>query len=158
MGAIENMEAEQTYRAIGRFMFEFSQVEYTVRHHLGEEIGLKDEYFAAVVESYDVGMLTTVAKEVFRKSRTAETFAQIDKLLHRFRELNDYRKRVAHGLWVPFTEGGTVHYVSRNKLTPARFTEQASELEMRADALCQLRADFENAIHTMPDVLERNIP
>jgi hypothetical protein len=28
--------AEQTYRSIGRFIFEFSQLEYTVRHYLGD--------------------------------------------------------------------------------------------------------------------------
>ena len=145
MSVTERTAAEQTYRAIGRFMFEFSQLEYTVRHHLGEEIGIKEEHFPAVMESYDVGMLTTVAKEVFKRSRDGENGIQIQKLLDRFREQNDFRKRVAHGLWVPFMEGGTVHYVSRSKLTPARFTEQARELETRADMLCQLRADLEKA-------------
>ena len=29
---------EKTYRAIGRFIFEFSQVEYTLRYYLGQEI------------------------------------------------------------------------------------------------------------------------
>jgi hypothetical protein len=36
-------DAERTYRAIGRFVFEFSQVEYTIRHYLASEIGLKEE-------------------------------------------------------------------------------------------------------------------
>ena len=58
MGRAENETAEKTYRAIGRFMFEFSQVEYTIRHHLAEEIGLKEKHFSAVVESYEVGALT----------------------------------------------------------------------------------------------------
>lgn len=150
MGASEEA-AEQTYRAIGRFMFEFSQVEYTIRHLLGEAVGLNEKYFTAVVESYDVGLLTTVAKEVFKKSRSGQRLATIEKLLDRFRELNDHRKRVAHGLWVPFIEGGTVGYVSRNRLTPSRFTQQAKELEKHADTLCQLRADLENAFYAMPE-------
>jgi hypothetical protein len=41
------LEAEKTYRAIGRFMYEFSQAEYTLRHAVGEELGIKDEYFSA---------------------------------------------------------------------------------------------------------------
>src|SRR5262245_46086137 len=145
MGAAEQAASEQTYRAIGRFVFEFSQVEYTIRYYLSEEIGLKEEYFSAVIESYDVGVLTTVAKEVFKKSRNGEENAGIEKLLNRFRELNEHRKRVAHGLWVPSMDGGTVHYVSRNKLTTARSTDQAKELEKQADELCQLRADLEKA-------------
>jgi hypothetical protein len=56
------IEANKTYRAIGRFIFEFSQVEYTIRHNLGQQIGLDEKYFTAVIESYDVGLLCTVAK------------------------------------------------------------------------------------------------
>ena len=67
MGESEQTPAEKTYRAIGRFMFEFSQVEYTIRHYLAEEIGLNEEHFAAVVESYDVGVLCTVTIEVFTR-------------------------------------------------------------------------------------------
>jgi hypothetical protein len=52
--------AEQTYRAIGRFMFEFSQIEYMVRYYLAETIQLKEEYFSAVVESYDVAALNSL--------------------------------------------------------------------------------------------------
>jgi len=50
-------------------------VEYTFRHYLAEEIGLNEEHFTAVVESYDVGVLCTVAKEVFTKARAAENAA-----------------------------------------------------------------------------------
>jgi hypothetical protein len=60
--------SDETYRAIGRFVFEFSQVEYMIRYFLAQEIQLKEEYFSAVVESYDVGVLINVAKEVFKKN------------------------------------------------------------------------------------------
>jgi hypothetical protein len=69
---LEGPTAEQTYRAIGRFIFEFSQLEYSIRHHVSEEISLREEYFSAIVESYDVGVLTSVAKAVFTKSRDEE--------------------------------------------------------------------------------------
>lgn len=144
MGQTQGETAEKTYRAIGRFIFEFSQVEYAIRHHLAEEIGLKGQYFSAVVESYDVGVLMTVAIEVFNKSRGNDA-ASIKTLLNRFRAMNDKRKRVAHGLWVPFMDGGTVHYVARSKLNANQFTEQAMELEQQADELCQLRSDLEQA-------------
>lgn len=129
-------------------MFEFSQVEYTVRHYLGEAIGLDRRHFSAVVESYDVGLLVTVAKNVFKTSYGQERGAQIETLLNRFHELNVERKRVAHGLWIPFMDGGTVHYVSRNKLCSVILTEQANELEKRADDACALRADLERAFNS----------
>lgn len=135
---------EKVYRAIGRFIFEFSQVEYTIRHYLAEEIWLKEEYFTPVVESYDVAVLCNVAKNVFAKGRPGEFAARIEKGIHRFFDLNNDRNRVAHGLWVPFKEGGTVHHVSRN-LNAVRLQNQARELEKRADELNGLRAELERA-------------
>jgi hypothetical protein len=146
VSGIDAPATEQTYRAIGRFMFEFSQVEYAIRHYLGEVIGLDEKYFSAVVESYDVGLLVTVVKKVFKTSYGQQD-SQIEKLLNRFHELNIERMRVAHGLWVPSMDGGTVHHVPRNKLSPIRLTEQAKQLEKRADEACALRADLERAFN-----------
>jgi hypothetical protein len=98
-------------------MFEFSQMEYAI-------------------------MLIGIAIEVFKTSR-GDDATTIWNLLKRFRGMNDERKRVAHGLWVPFKDGGTVLYTSRSKLTPANFEGQAEHLEKLSDQLCQLRADFE---------------
>jgi len=41
MSEPELAAAEKTYHAIGRFIFAFSQVEYTIRHYLREAIELK---------------------------------------------------------------------------------------------------------------------
>lgn len=135
MEEIDEKAAEQTYRAIGRFMFEFSQFEYGVRHYLGQAIGINEEYFSAVVESYDVVMLVKVAKEVFKKARKKQNAAEIERLLNEFLKLNGHRIRVAHGLWVPFMDGGTVHHVSRDKLSSLLYTDQAKVLEQQADTL-----------------------
>jgi hypothetical protein len=125
------------------------------RSLLAQEIGLKDEHFSAVAESYDVATFITVAKEVFKKARDKENGAEIERLLNQFHQLNDVRKRVAHGLWVPFMRGGSVRYVSRNKLSPSDFTDQAKELERRAHILGALRAELETALLAMPFVIRR---
>ena len=135
--------AEKTYRAIGRFIFEFSQVEYTIREYLAQEIGLRDDHFAAVVQSYDVALLCTVAKEVFGKSRANTNGAAINDLIGKFLALNDERNRLAHGLWVPFKDGGTVHYVSRGNLKPKMAANRAATLEKLADEACTLRFRLE---------------
>jgi hypothetical protein len=137
--------ADETYRAIGRFMFEFSQAEFAIRHHLALEIGLDEKHFEAVVESYDVGLLCTVAIKVFATERDEVSAKCIEKLLNDFRRLSGERNCVAHGLWVPFKDGGTVHYTSRNKLTSRKLTDQAIALEKLADDTCELRAKLENA-------------
>ena len=56
------------------------------------------------------------------------------------------RNRVAHGLWVPFEEGGTVHHVPRTSLKPVASANQAASLEKLADDANRLRHDFEQAI------------
>ena len=145
MSESEQTLAEKTYRAIGRFIFAFSQVEYTIRHHLAEEIGLDENHFAAVVESYDVGVLCSVAIEIFTKTRSEKNAARIKELINNFRRLNEDRKRVAHGLWIPSKEGGTVHYVPRNSPKPSRAANQAEALKKRADDAIALRAELEKA-------------
>ena len=101
MTATDVKTSEQTYRAIPRFIFEFSQAEFAIRHYLAQEIGLDETHFSAVAESYDVGLLCTVAIEVFNKSRANTNAAAIKDLINNFRALNDNRNRVAHGLWIP---------------------------------------------------------
>jgi hypothetical protein len=93
-------------------------------------------------------VLGTVAIRVFTKTRSEENAARIKTLIDAFVRLNDDRKRIAHGLWVPFMEGGTVHYVSRSSLKPSRSTNQADALEKLADAACTLRDRLENAFLT----------
>jgi len=138
---------EKTYRAIGRFIFEFSQVEYTIRHYLAKEIGLKEEHFMPVVESYDTAMLCNVAKAVFAKRRPGQFAARVEECINCVHTLNSIRNRVAHGLWVPFKGGGTVHYVPRNLnvSNPGGLQNQAAELEKYADQLNALRTKLEGA-------------
>jgi hypothetical protein len=74
-------------------------MEYAIRDLLGEEIGLNEQYFSAVMESYDVALLIRISIDVFKKSR-GDDATTICKLLNRFPSMIDERNRVAHGLWV----------------------------------------------------------
>jgi len=150
MSEVDHVAAEKTYRAIGRFIFEFSQAEYTIRHYLAQEIELAEEHFVAVIESYDVALLCTVANEVFGKSRANTNAAAIKELINNFRELNNNRNRVAHGLWVPFKDGGIVHHVPRNLKSRSTAANQAAALEKLADEACNLRAELERAFSYTP--------
>jgi hypothetical protein len=53
------LDSERTYRAIGRLMYEFSQLEYALRHAVGDE--LKQEHFVETISVFDVGVLCTLA-------------------------------------------------------------------------------------------------
>jgi hypothetical protein len=136
-------ESEETYLAIGRFMFEFSQLEMSLRHNIALEAGVKDRYFDAVM-THDFALLCTIAQELLGQSwDSEEQSARLVRIIKECRKLNDVRVRVAHGLWVPFRGGGTVHHVSRASLKSKMSSDQAQELEEKAQAINSLRADFE---------------
>lgn len=44
----EYVDPGPLYKEIGRFIFEFSQLEYTIRHHLGEKAGMRQEITHAI--------------------------------------------------------------------------------------------------------------
>jgi hypothetical protein len=45
------------YREIGRFIFQFSQLEYTLRYHVAEMARIGDEYFDIVTSGLDFAKL-----------------------------------------------------------------------------------------------------
>ena len=70
---VEDQEdlAERTYRAIGYFIFQFSQTEYSIRHCLGRETKLDERFVAAMLQTYDVGALCNVSKEIYKNNALA---------------------------------------------------------------------------------------
>lgn len=125
-------------------MYEFSQLEFTIRHYVGLEAGIHDDYFTAVM-THDFALLCTAAKAVFGLKLKPDGQKKLKKLLGECLELNEERVRVAHGLWVPFEQGGTVHHTPRASLKFTVREEQAAHLEKQADAANALRQIFEKA-------------
>ena len=138
----DNIEelAEKTYRAIGYFIFQFSQTEYSIRQLLGREIKLDDRFIPAILQSYDVGALCNVSKEIFKMTRPAEEAEEMASLINRFYKLNGERQRVAHGVWIPYFRGGMVQHVSRNSLKTVTHEDQAEVLEKWAKEANEIRA------------------
>lgn len=93
-------DAEKTYNAIGRFISEFSQLEYTLRYYLSEEIGLKNKFFDEIISPYDVGTLCNVCNRVFEKTRSQDNAKLLKKAISDFQHILKERNVVAHGLWV----------------------------------------------------------
>jgi len=138
-------EAEETYLAIGHFIFEFSQLEYALRHFISEGSGVKEEFSEAVI-SHDFAMLCTIASKVL-VSGDAATQKAWAAVLSDCPRLNGVRVRVAHGLWVPFKGGGTVHHFSRQSLKRVMNADQAYELEKYAVETNTLRSKLEKLVY-----------
>src|SRR5262245_14484342 len=102
--AVNKFTAEDRFfSAIGRFFFEFSQLEFQIKYHVAEAISLKDEHFDAIM-SYDFAMLCTVAQTVIMPLNE-DAATKLKKLISKCRELNNERVRMAHGLWVVGKDG-----------------------------------------------------
>jgi hypothetical protein len=126
-------DPEETYHAIGRFIFEFSQLEFCLRFHTGTEAGVESKHFNTIM-TQDFALLCSAAMEVLSPSLRQEENKQfLKELISECRKLNDVRVKVAHGLWVPFHEGGTVQHVSRSTLKISVNVNQAEQLERHAD-------------------------
>ena len=103
--------ADKTFRAIGRFLFEFSQLDYEIRRQVGEVSGV-DIIHVHDIMTHDFGPLCIAAIKVFdfeySGTREKARREKMKGLLKQAQSLNNTRNTVAHGLWVPFEDGGKV--------------------------------------------------
>ena len=120
------------HRAIGRFLSEFSQLDFTIRFVLAKRLGIGDEYFDIVTSPYDFAMLCNVTREVVTK-QIPEKAKDIEKIFNECHKLNEDRVRVAHGMWSLGEEGLVARHIQRRSLEPKYFFENRGELGKLAD-------------------------
>jgi hypothetical protein len=61
---------DRWFSAIGRFIYEFSQLEFTLKYYVAEAIGLNDQHFNTIVSQFDFARLCDVAESVLLQPRT----------------------------------------------------------------------------------------
>jgi hypothetical protein len=130
-------------------MFEFSQLEHALKHYVALRAGVKEEYFDAVM-THDFSLLFTMVLEVFGSGMKMGKRKELEGIIRKCRDLNNARVRVAHGLWMPFRSGGTVHHVARTSLRSSPMYDQAVELQKEAEKANALRARFEELVVRTP--------
>lgn len=129
-----------TFHAIGRFIFEFSQLEFSIRFALAAYLGLPDDHFDVVTGPYDFRMLCAVTSKVRQLKHPMQT-TEIETLFNECLELNNKRVHIAHGLWTEgFGNDWTVRHWSRQTLESKHFpysVDQLHDLADKAQALMQ---------------------
>jgi hypothetical protein len=114
--AVDNLSGEEKFfSAIGRFISEFSQLEYTLKYLISKKAGLRDKHFPALM-SHDFSLTCTIAQTVLSESVAPGKLEDFETFINKCLSLNHDRVRVAHGLWVIANEGGVLQHVSRQKL------------------------------------------
>lgn len=160
---------DRWFSAIGRFIFEFSQLEYTLKNYVAEATGLRDQHFNSIM-SHDFSRLCAVAETVLLQTGADPAFSlegdwgdppaynqrlmaeyDADKLqrsktlkdlIKQCRSLNDDRIRVVHGLWMIAGGTGALDYVSRQTFENCSYFREPDELAKKADQAANLRNEI----------------
>jgi hypothetical protein len=133
---------DKFFSAIGRFIYEFSNLEFDLKHRIADAIGLKDQYFDPIM-THDFALLCTIAQTVLIPSATNDQATKLKALISKCRSMNDDRIRIAHGFWLIGTKGsGQLHHVSRQKLEPTFHFSDPEGLAAKADLAASLRHEL----------------
>jgi hypothetical protein len=123
----EEIARAKLYRAIGEFIFYFSQLEFNIKARLAGALKLEDELFDIVIGPYDFAMLCTVTRQTLSVGVDDATKKRIKKYFSECQTLNQTaRLIVAHGTWS--LEGGARH-VSRSSLEAKYYFTTPEELD-----------------------------
>jgi hypothetical protein len=134
----KSMEARnRQFQGIGRFMFEFSQLEFAIRAVLVSRLDLKEEYFNIVTGPYDFAKLCTVTREA-SVLKYPEKKEELEKLFGACLKLNETRVLVAHGLWLDDLDGLSLRIVSRGTFKTHIYSFKKDELARHADKAQEL--------------------
>jgi hypothetical protein len=141
---------DRFFSAIGRFIFEFSQLEYTLKHHVAEQIDLKEEYFTAVM-THDFAVLCTITETVLLRPGMADDRAiRLKKLINKCLSLNEDRVRIVHGLWFVGGKEGRLFRASKGKIETKVYYERADEVAQLADLANSLCDELPNIVYGFP--------
>lgn len=104
---------DKFFSAIGRFLYEFSQLEFSLKCTVASAVGLKYEHSESIM-MHDFALLCTIAQSILMP--TVSKPAKLKDLIGKCRSLNDDRVRIVHRVWHIWTKGGGwLQHVSRQK-------------------------------------------
>jgi hypothetical protein len=127
--------------SIGKFIVEFSQIEFLIRALLSDLLKITDEHrFNAVLGPYDFSMLCTVTTTILRQD-FPERMVEVENVFKQCRALNDHRVRIAHGLWTYDPTGLIARHLSRQSLERTFYYQNHEELERLAETAQKLKIE-----------------
>jgi hypothetical protein len=129
----------KTFQAIGHFIYQFSQLEFTIRAVLTAYLQLPDQYFDAVTGPYDFRMLVAVTSKV-GQIKYPERADTIKAMFKECFDLMTVRNHIAHGLWSDGIMEWSVRHYNREKLEGKHIpytSDQINEFAKQAQMLLQ---------------------
>lgn len=118
--SMADTKEHELQRAIGRFVIEFSQLEFTLRAQIADRIDLIEPYFDAVLGWWDFSKLcqTLGALAEIDLAEHPVQLAARKKVISEVMRVNTERVRIVHSLWTLNASGWSARRVVAGKTKP----------------------------------------
>jgi hypothetical protein len=139
-------DKSELFREIGRFVFEYSQLEFDLRQHFRRKIGFGRLFGDVMSTGFDFARLCSALMAVSAIEEGGQADPALAKHLKACLAINTVRVDVVHGRWVSSLGGDSVLKVSRGNMKRQRLLQKEGELDRQSDAIIKLRANIADAI------------
>lgn len=135
------------YREIGRFVFEYSQLEFDLRRYFRSKVGISLEHNDIMTAGFDFSKLVNalIAASAIEEGGTPDPV--LEKHLKACFKVNDTRIAVVHGRWSSTYGGDRAFHVSRNSMKQQKLFEYEGDLDELSHGIVKLRAEIAAAVH-----------
>jgi hypothetical protein len=118
--AEEDLRDKESCEAIGEFIHEFSQLEFTIKFLIAKYADLHDDIFHIMLGDVEFIRLCTMLSALveLKLSNDERRRRKLAKLIHEARSINADRVVIAHGMWTSSDFGLIATKVNREKLMP----------------------------------------
>jgi hypothetical protein len=142
----ETKPDDDLFRAIGRFVFEFSQLEYSIKFFLHELMEVRNDLFDAFVGPIDFAAACSALKETCRVLKLQQV-EQIISLINGAQKINEQRIKIVHGLWAPAAPAEKLVYISRTSLKASHHFPSPLELDKLSKECSQIKWGLNHEIY-----------
>lgn len=134
------------FREIGRFVYEYSQLEFDLRKIFRKKVGIDFEHDDIVTAGFDFAKLCTALVAASAIEEDGDADPLFKKLMGKRHEVNTVRIAVVHGRWSSTFGGDRAIHVARGSMKQQRMFEYEGDLDEHSDGIVKLRAEIAEAV------------
>lgn len=146
-----NGDKSDLFREIGRFVFEYSQLEAELRRIFRRKVNIDLEHNHIMTAAFDFAKLVTAllaASVIEEDSADGKPDPVLEKLLKACYKVNEARVAIVHGRWSSTYGGDRLYQVARSSLKQQQMFEYEGDLDELSESIVKLRADITEAVAT----------
>lgn len=127
--------------ALGAFIVEFSQLEFTLRFLVSRWAEIPERHFDAIIGWWDFSKLCQVLKALVERTEPdPDRAAEIVGLINRAKSINDERVKIVHSTWTWSNAGLEARRVSADKPVPKWLYGDPAAIDALREASSEINA------------------